>query len=162
MSEIPELLERFRRGPEVLAAALTGAAGAEVDFHEPGKWSVRQIVAHLADSEIVVCFRMRRVLAEDNPRLEAFDQDMWAANLDYSRRKPSQSLETFRRIRTENYELLKDLKEDAFRRTGDHSERGKLTLLDLLRYFAEHVENHTQQIRRVREQFKASKSAAQQ
>ena len=108
MSDIPTLLERFRRGPELVASALTGVSGAEEDFATaPGKWSIRQIAAHLADSELVGAHRLRQVIAEDNPTLIAFDQDAWTKNLDYSRRKAEQSLETFRRIRTENYELLK-------------------------------------------------------
>ena len=100
MSDIPALLERFRRGPEVLATVLTGVYGEEEDFATaPGKWSVRQILAHLADGELVGAHRMRQVIAEDNPTLIAFDQDAWTRNLEYARRKPKQSLETFRRIR---------------------------------------------------------------
>src|SRR5215831_7669320 len=110
MSDLPALLERFRRGPELLAVVLTGVFGDEEDFAPaPGKWSVRQIVAHLADVELVAAHRFRQVLAEDNPTLIAMDQDKWAANLDYARRKPKQSLETFRRMRAENYDLLKGL-----------------------------------------------------
>lgn len=158
MDEIAELLERFRRGPELVASALTGAAGSELDHAPaPGKWSVRQIVAHLSDSEMVGAFRMRRVAAEDNPALEAWDQDAWAVRLDYARRKPSQSLETFRRIRAENYELLRDLPAEAFARTGVHSERGPMSLLDLLRIYARHAEAHVEQIRAARASFKAAK-----
>lgn len=162
MSEIADLLERFRRGPELLASALTGAAGSEVDFKPaPDKWSVREIVAHLSDSEIVGAERFRRVIAEENPQLVGYDQNKWAANLDYARRKPSASLETFRRIRAENWELLKDLPESAFERIGLHSERGPLTLLALLRIYAEHAEKHTTQIRNVRAAFQQSRAAGQ-
>jgi hypothetical protein len=162
MSEISELLERFRRGAELVAVSITGAAGSEVDFvPEPGKWSIRQIVAHLSDSEIVGTMRLRQVIAEDEPKLEAFDQEAWVTNLDYSRRKPSQSLETFRRIRAENYELLKELPEDTFSRIGNHSERGRMTLLQLVRGYAEHAENHATQLRARRGEFKAAKAAAQ-
>src|SRR6516164_4494469 len=98
MSDIPTLLERFRRGPEVVAGALTDVSEAEEDFvAAPGKWSIRQIAAHLADSELVGAHRLRQVIAEDNPTLIAFDQDAWTKNLDYSRRKAEESLETFRR-----------------------------------------------------------------
>src|ERR1043165_1530266 len=114
MSEIPALLERFRRGPELLAVVLTGVFGDEEDFvPAPGKWSVRQIVAHLADAELVGAHRFRQVIAEDNPTLRAYDQDKWTANLDYARRKPKTSLETFRRLRAENHELLKGLSEKS-------------------------------------------------
>src|SRR5437763_13535257 len=104
MADIPVLLERYRRGPELLAVVLTGVFGEEEDFAaDPGKWSIRQIVAHLADAELVGAHRMRQVIAEENPTLIAFDQEAWARNLDYTRRKPKQSLETFRRIRGENH-----------------------------------------------------------
>jgi hypothetical protein len=159
MTELEELLERFRRGPEVIAAVLTGAAGSELDFQpEPGKWSIRQIVAHVADSEIAGCFRFRRMIAEDNPTIEAYDQNAWAEKLDYSIRKPSQSLETFRRIRQENYELLRSLSPEAFQRTGNHTKRGVVSLLDQVKIFANHPESHAQQIRRVRDAFKAKRS----
>ena len=160
MSEISELLERFRRGAELVAVSITGAAGSEMDFiPESGKWSIRQIVAHLTDSEMVGTMRMRQVIAENEPKLEAFDQDAWVKNLDYSKRKPSQSLETFRRIRSENYELLKELPEEAFSRVGNHSERGRITLLQMLRGYAEHAENHATQLRARRAEFKAAKAA---
>src|ERR1700759_4231685 len=102
MSELADLLERFRRGAELVAVATTGAAGPELDFMPaPGKWGVRTIVCHLADAEAVNVMRFRLMLAEENPPLLAFDQEKWAANLDYSKRKISQALETFRRLRSE-------------------------------------------------------------
>jgi hypothetical protein len=159
MTEVAELLERLRRGPELVAASLTGAAGAEVDFRpDPEQWSLRQIVAHLADSECVGAYRFRRVIAEPNPTLEWYDEKAWAESLDYKKRKYSGSLETFRRIRAENYELLKDLPDHAWARTGVHSQIGPLTLLDLLRIYAEHAERHTRQIRRVRDAWRAAKT----
>src|SRR5512138_3140305 len=106
MPEIAALLERFRRGPELLAVVLTGVFGEEEDFAPaPGKWTVKQVVAHLADVELVAAHRYRQVIAESEPTLVAMNQDEWAANLDYVRRKPKQSLETFRRLRAENHEL---------------------------------------------------------
>ncbi len=161
MSEIPELLERFRRGPELVATVMTGAAGSELDFvPEPGKWSLRQIVAHLADAEVVGCDRFRRVLAEENPTLQWFDQDLWAQKLDYARRKTSESLETFRRLRVENYALLKEVPEEAFARQGMHTRNGAMTLRQLLQAHAEHAEGHARQLRQVRDAYKQSKQAA--
>ena len=158
MSELSELLERFRRGPELVATLLTGAAGPELDFvSAPGKWSVRQIVAHLSDSEVVGSDRFRRVIAEENPTLMWFDQDAWAAKLNYARRKTSESLETFRRLRAENYELLRELPEALFARTGTHSQRGPMTLLDLLEGYAAHAEGHARQIREVRDQYREAR-----
>ena len=104
MSEITDLLERFRRGAELVAMSMTGAAGAEVDFvPEPGKWSVRQIICHLADAELVGAMRFRQIIAEERPAIQAFDEKAWAVKLDYGKRKPSHVIETFRRIRGENY-----------------------------------------------------------
>jgi hypothetical protein len=158
MSDLSALLERFRRGPEVLAMVLTGVFGEEEDFAiAPGKWSVRQIVAHLADAELVGAHRLRQVIAEDNPTLIAFDQDAWTRNLDYAARKPKQSLETFRRIRAENYELLKGLPEAAFERSGNHTENGAMTLRRLLEGYAEHAETHARQLQAIREEYKRVK-----
>src|SRR5258708_2610198 len=158
MSDIPTLLERFRRGPEVLATVLTGVFGEEEDFvPAPGKWSVRQIVAHLADADLAAAHRFRQMLAEDNPTLIAWDQDKWAQNLDYAKRKPKQSLESFRRIRAENYELLKDLPPAAFERTGNHTERGVITVLTLLEGMAGHAESHARHLQELREAYKARK-----
>ncbi|HLY18330.1 MAG TPA: DinB family protein [Bryobacteraceae bacterium] len=152
---LDELLERFRRGPELLAMVLTGVFGEEEDFTPaPGKWSIRQLIAHLADSELVCAQRMRQIVAEEHPTLIAFDQDAWARNLDYARRKPKQSLETFRRLRGENYELLKELPEAAYARTGNHSERGAVTLRDQLETLAQHAENHARQMQAIREEYK--------
>lgn len=161
VSEISELLERLRRGAELVAVATTGAAGSELDYVPgPGKWSVRQITCHLADSELVGAIRIRRLIAEENPTLMAFNQDAWASGLDYTRRKISHAIEGFRRTRAETYELLKDLPESAFERTGTHSERGPVTLLDVVRGFANHAENHAAQIRETRKLYKQSRASA--
>jgi len=160
MSELKDLLERFRRGPELIATAMTGAAGAELDFSPaPEKWSLRQIVAHVADSEIVAADRFRRIIAEDKPTLIGYDQDAWAKNLDYARRKTSESIETFRRLRAENYELIKDLPAPAFERTGNHNERGPITLQRQREIRASHAESHARQIRDVREAYKRLRQA---
>jgi uncharacterized damage-inducible protein DinB len=161
MNDIPTLLERFRRGPELLAVVLTGVFGEEEDFVTgPGKWSIRQIIAHVADAELVYAQRFRQVIAEENPSLMPFDQDAWARNLDYSRRKPKQSLETFRRIRAENYELLKDLPENAFTRTGNHLENGSMNLRRLLEGMAQHAESHARQMQEIRDAYKQRKQPA--
>lgn len=158
MNETSDLLERFRRGPELLAVVLTGVFGEEEDFiPAPGKWSVRQVIAHIADSEMVGAHRFRQIIAEENPTLVAYDQEAWARNLDYARRKPKQSLESFRRLRAENYDLLKELPEAAFGRTGNHTERGSLTLRDYLGLLVQHTESHARQMQNIREEYKKAK-----
>jgi hypothetical protein len=158
MSDTKELLERYRRAPEVLAVVLTGVFGEEEDFTPaPGKWSIRQLVAHLADTEIAYAFRFRQMIAEESPTLIGFDQEAWAKHLGYSHRKPKQSLESFRRTRAENYEILKDLPEAAFARMGNHNERGPLALRDLLDTGAQHAERHARQIEMLRAEYKKAK-----
>jgi DinB superfamily len=158
MSELADILERFRRGPELVAVATTGAAGPELDFQPgEGKWSVRQIVCHLADYEMIAAIRFRQMLAEDNPALPGANQDAWATRLDYGKRKVSQALETFRRVRIDNYELMKDLPEESFNRTGIHNKRGVIQLREMLRIMAEHPEIHVGQIQRTRAAYKESR-----
>lgn len=160
MSAVSDLLERFRRGPELVAAALTGAAGPELDYKpSPDKWSIRQIMAHLADSEMVGADRIRRVIAEGDAQMLVYDEKAWAERLDYHRRKPSQALETFRRVRSENHDLLKDMPEDVFERSGTHSVKGKMTLTQVVLMYAEHAEAHAQQIRAARAAWKQAKAA---
>jgi DinB superfamily len=158
MSDLAALVERFRRGPELLAVVLTGVFGEEENFTPaPEKWNIRQIVAHLADAELVYAHRFRQVIAENNPTLVAFDQNAWAHNLDYDRRKPKTSLEMFRRIRLENHELLKELPEMAFARTGNHTERGTVTLRSMVETAADHAESHARQLQAIRDAFREAK-----
>lgn len=159
MSELADILERFRRGPELVAVATTGAAGPELDFQPgEGKWSVRQIVCHLADFEMIAAVRFRQMLAEENPVMPAANQDAWAIRLDYSKRKTSQALETFRRVRMDSYELLKEQSDEAFERTGVHSKRGVIPLREMVRIMAEHPEKHVGQIQRTRAAYKENRA----
>jgi hypothetical protein len=138
---------------------LTGVFGEEEDFTlAPGKWSIRQLVAHLADTELVFASRFRQIIAEDTPPIMAFNQDQWATNLDYARRKPKQSLETLRRLRAENYELLKELPAAAFDRTGNHSKDGPIAMHTLLERLTNHVEKHAQQMQAIRDEYKRVKA----
>jgi hypothetical protein len=161
MSELAELLERFRRGGELVASAVARAADPELDFHQDAEaWSVRQIVNHLRDWETVGVERFRRVIAEDNPTIAKYDQEAWATRLDYARRSFARSLETYVFMRDENYALLKDLPETIFARPFTHSVRGSQVLLDLLRSYAEHAEVHAQQIGATREAFRRAHVSA--
>ncbi len=152
---IAELMERLRKGPELVEEAVRGAAPAELDYAPgPAKWSARQIVAHLADSEMVGADRFRRVVAEDNPTIMGFDEKAWAANLDYHRRDPQKDLALFRLARNSTYELLHVLPEPAFDRSGNHSERGAVTIRQFLEIYASHAEAHARQIRAAREAYR--------
>ena len=154
MSDRTNLLERFRCGPDIIEAAILPVEGGELDYKpRPDRWSIREIAAHMADSEMVAGMRFRQVVAEENPIIRAYNQDAWAARLGYQNRSPAVSLETFRRVRMDTYELLKDLADETYVRMGHHSEHGAITLLDLLRIYAEHPEGHVLQVGGVREAY---------
>jgi hypothetical protein len=165
MSELSDLLERYRRGAELLAMATTGAAGPVLDFKVEGHvWGVRQIVCHLADAEGVAATYFRQILAEENPALQNIDYGAWSLNLPYGQRKLSAALETFRRLRSDNHELLKDLPEEAFHRAGTHTQQGPMTLRAAVEWFASHLEEQVREIQAVRavyKEFRARELAAQ-
>lgn len=158
MSDLSDLLERFRRGPELLAMSTTGAAGPMLDYRPEGRLSVRQIVCHLADAETVGAMRLRQILAEHSPTLQYFDEAAWAERLDYSGRKISHALESFRRLRADNHELLAGLGEEAFQRTGHHSSRGDVTLRQVVEQLASHLEDQVLAIQAVRAAYKEQRA----
>jgi hypothetical protein len=115
----------------------------------PDKWSVAEIIAHLADSEIVTSFRLRQILGTPGTPIPAYDQDAWAKACRYEKRDARKSLETFRVLREANLALLKSLKPEQWQHHGMHSERGAETIERLVTLIAGHDLNHTQQIERI-------------
>jgi DinB superfamily len=119
------------------------------------KWSIGEIVAHLADTELVGSWRLRSVLSSNGIPIQAYDQDVWAETFAYSRRDPQVSVETFRVLRENNLALLKALPRSLWQNYGIHQERGKETITQIVRMFAGHDLNHLQQIEAIA---KASRS----
>jgi hypothetical protein len=115
----------------------------------PGKWSVAEILAHLADSEIVRGWRMRQILGAPGIQLQAFDQDAWAAAGHYEKRNPRKSLELFRTLREANLALLKSLTPEQWKHHGMHAERGVESIEHITRMMAGHDVNHTGQVERI-------------
>lgn len=115
----------------------------------PDKWSVAEILAHLADAEIVGGFRMRLILGAPGTAIAAFDQDAWVTSGHYAKRDPRKSLEQFRAVREANLALLKSLTPDQWKHYGMHSERGQESIEHIVRMFAGHDINHLQQIERI-------------
>jgi hypothetical protein len=115
----------------------------------PDKWSVAEIMAHLADSEIVTGFRVRQILGTPGTPIPAYDQDAWAKACRYEKRDARKSLEIFRVLREANLALLKSLSAEQWKHHGMHSERGAETVERLVTLIAGHDLNHTQQIERV-------------
>ncbi|SPF36117.1 conserved hypothetical protein [Candidatus Sulfotelmatobacter kueseliae] len=121
---------------------------------EPAKWSIAEIVAHLADTEIAASWRMRSVIGENGVTTQPFDQDAWASVFQYQKRDVRRSLEVFRVLRENNLALLKEIPREAWDHYGMHLERGKETVAHLVRMFAGHDTNHVLQIERIVKQLK--------
>lgn len=117
----------------------------------PGKWSAAQIVHHLADSETTSALRLRRLLVEDRPLIQGYDQDEYAAKLHYNRRDIAPALEAFRSARATTAQLLDLMTQEDWQREGTHSESGSYTTEDWLKIYAAHAHNHAAQIGRLRE-----------
>jgi len=124
---------------------------------EPAKWAIAEILAHLADTEIVASWRMRSVIGENGITIQPFDQDAWASVFQYSKREAKRSLEIFQVLRENNLALLKEIPRETWDNYGMHLERGKETIAHLTRMFAGHDINHILQIERIVKQLKAKK-----
>jgi hypothetical protein len=115
----------------------------------PGKWSVRHVLAHLADSEVVFAWRLRMILAHERPPIQGYDQDAWANSLRYGDAAPEQSLEAFGALRGWNLRLLKSASPQELQRAGVHSERGEETVEHLMKLYAAHDLLHIRQVQRI-------------
>jgi len=144
-------LESMREMPEKLAAAVNDVPPNLLGEPEaPGKWSIRQVVQHLADSELVGSFRFRMVLAEDRPALAAYDQDAWSERLHYSESSVDDALAEFTSLRRANLRLFERASEGDRARVGVHSERGEESLAHMMKLYAAHDLVHLRQIERIR------------
>ena len=144
------LIDRYKEGHRAIQEALTGITEAELDVREaPGEWSPRQVVHHLADSETTSAIRLRRLLVEENPLIQGYDQDEFARVLRYDRPIDA-SLALFGAVRASTAELLDRLTEADWTRQGTHSESGPYGVEDWLRIYAGHAHDHANQIRRAR------------
>ncbi len=115
----------------------------------PDKWSVAEILAHLADAELVIGWRLRMMLTSNGTPIQGYDQDLWASTFNYGRRDPKVSLETFRVLRESNLALLKTVPKNLLENYGMHSERGKETITYFTHLVAGHDLNHLQQVEKI-------------
>lgn len=143
------LIAQYEGGYRVVSEALTGLADSDLDLRLPGKWSIRQIVHHLADSEMVAAVRLRRLVAEDRPGIRATDFTGYVRRLFYDR--PVQgSLELFRAVRTSTLEILNRMSDEDWMRESAQGETGRFTAEKWLEIFAKHAATHAEQITRTR------------
>ena len=146
-----QLIEQYKDGYRVVIEALSGATDGELDAHPaPGKWSAREIVHHLADSEMTSAVRLRLLLATERPTIAGYDENLFARMLHYDRPIEA-SLEALGAARRTSAELLDRLTEADWAREGTHSDSGRYTMDTWLEIYAVHAHNHAAQIRRARE-----------
>ena len=115
-----------------------------------GKWSIGQVLRHLADADIVWAWRMRLILAQDRPTITGYDQDRWAERLHYDEADPVESLQEFDVLRRANLKLLGRAEPADLDRVGVHVERGEESLRHLRNLYAGHDLLHLNQIARIR------------
>ena len=138
----PDALERAiaTTSPDVLARP-----------EAPGTWSMREVLAHLADSDVVWAWRLRLILAQDRPQLTGYDQDRWATRLGYGDSDPRDSVSLFSVLRNANLRLLDRTSPEDLQRVGVHVERGEESLVHQIRLYAGHDILHLNQLERIRQ-----------
>jgi hypothetical protein len=142
-----QLLDRFRTGYADVEAALDGLTDADLDHPAPaGGWTARQVAHHLADSEATAYVRLRRLIAEDEPIIQGYDEPEYARRLHYDRPIAS-SLAVLRGVRAASLSLLESLTPAEWERGGTHEESGPYSVNAWLEIYASHSHDHADQIR---------------
>ena len=156
------LIDQYNDGYRVVSEALVGATDEELDAHPaPGKWSAREIVHHLADSEMTSAIRLRLLLAVDNPSIAGYDQEEFARRLYYDRPIEA-SLDAFKTARRATGEILERMTDaDWARAAGTHSEHGRYTAERWLEIYASHAHRHAEQILVARDAARKQKTTAE-
>ena len=144
-------MQSLREAPAVLKQLVEAAADELTKTPPaPGKWSIREIMAHLADSELVTGYRYRSILgADDGSPVPAYDQNRWAEAGNYNEIPVANSLASFTALRQTNLRLLESLPASAWDKYGVHAERGRESIRDLVQLAAGHDLNHIAQIRNI-------------
>jgi uncharacterized damage-inducible protein DinB len=136
--------------PAKLAKLLKGLSPAKARKRPaPGKWSIAEIVAHIADTELVGGYRIRAILGEPGTAIMGYDQDTWVTALHYDKRDLRKSFEQYRGLREANLALLRTLTPEQWKHRGMHNERGEESVETIVLMFAGHDINHLGQIERI-------------
>ena len=149
-----QLIEQYKQGYSKLLKEVDGLS-EELLLFKPSEnsWSIREIIIHVSDAELVHIHRMKAVLAEENPILTAFDQDLWTDRLHSQQIDHQLYLQLFKSMRESFLPILQQLTEQDYLRIGTHNVAGPLTFKEILEHAIEHVEGHIGQIRRVKQCF---------
>ena len=147
-----ELIAKYAAGYDEVTSVLEAFPKESLGAHPvAGKWSAREIVHHLADSETTAAIRLRRLLVEENALIQGYDQDLFATTLKYNERDMAPALEAFRAARETTVQILTLMNDEQWRREGTHSELGRYTPEHWLAVYAAHAHNHAEQITRLRD-----------
>ncbi len=153
------LIEQYAAGADRPAQAIVGLTPDELDrYPEPQTWSIREIILHLMDSDLISTYRMKRVIAEDNPPLLRYDEAAFARQLCYNQLNVTAATEVFRLNRRMMADILRRLPDAVFERSGLHNERGPWTLAAMIQTYVEHLEHHLRHVKRKRELLRNSTS----
>jgi hypothetical protein len=142
-----ELLQRYRDGPDLLELAVFQLSEAELDYKpKDGGWSPREVIHHTADSELTSAIRLRRLLAEETPLIQGYDEMEFSRRLHYQERPIGASLQAVRASRMTSLSILERLSETEWARTGTHSDSGPYSVETWLEIYANHCHDHAAQI----------------
>ena len=148
-----ELIRRYEEGPDRLATAVRDVSDAELDYRPAdGGWSAREVVHHTADSELTSAIRLRKLVAEDEARIEGYDEMEFSRRLHYRERPIASSLAAVRVARESSASILACLSEAEWGRSGIHSESGPYSVTTWLEIYAAHCDDHAEQIDRAVEE----------
>jgi DinB family protein len=156
-----QLIAQYKAGFDEVSRTLANFPQDLLTAHPiPGKWSAAEIVHHLADSETTSALRLRRLLVEDHPLIQGYDQDEYAVKLRYNEREIAPALEAFRSARATTGQLIDMMTDADWHREGTHSESGSYSTEDWLKIYAAHGHNHAAQIGRLREALASGAAAS--
>ncbi len=146
------LITKYGAGYKEVVGSLDGFPEQGLTAHPlEGKWSACEIVHHLADSEMTGAIRLRKLLTQDHPTIEGYDEEEFARRLHYNERPIAPALEALRAARATSAQIIAALAEDDWKREGTHTHSGRYTVEDWLRIYAAHAHNHASQIRQLRQ-----------
>ncbi|MEK6676879.1 MAG: DinB family protein [Planctomycetota bacterium] len=147
-----EVIARYREGAGVPGAAIHGLTQEQLVSHPvPGTWSIQQIVVHLADADLVSSYRMKRIIAEDCPKLDVYDEIAFSEKLFYEDLDPNLACEMFRMNRLQMSRILGLLPPAAYSRVAVHPEIGEKPLSFFVRVYVHHLEHHMRFLRQKRD-----------
>jgi hypothetical protein len=145
------LFDAFSNAPAQFASILQELTETQIQYvPATGEWSIHMIIVHLADSEAVGYWRLRKTIAEPGSTLAIYDEAAWAERLSYQTQNRESALAIFAALRASNAALLRSLPDEMWALSSTHPERGALSLYDLFQIYLEHGQIHLQQIEQIK------------